>query len=102
MGSALDNSIAQSGYIKPSNKPAQKPTKQASSWGNLSYKFTKKGDKYMEDRLFAIDSPGEVQELNAFRWYQQQPRMQRPIRIISKNNSLSMKKMREMMRGMRI
>ena len=74
LGSALDNSIAQTGYIKPSGKPAKGLHKSVpSKWDNISFKFDKKADKYMERRAYAIDTRGESQDLNVFHWYKKLP-----------------------------
>jgi len=74
MGSALDHSIAQSGFIKPVDKPAKKLHKRIPSvWDSISHKFDIKKDKYVEARPYAIDTKGEVKELDVYRWYQQLP-----------------------------
>jgi len=75
LGSALDHSIAQTGYIKPSGKPAQKLHKSIPSrWDNISYKFSRKNGKIMEQRAYAIDTKGESQELNVFQWHRRLPK----------------------------
>jgi len=74
LGSALDHSIAQTGYIKPSGKPAKKLHKHIPSrWESISFKFNKKNGKWQEQRAYAIDTRGESDELNVFRWYQRLP-----------------------------
>ena len=81
MGSALDNSIAQQGYIKPSGRPATKPSKFIpDSWNNISFKFDNKNGKFLEQRNYAIDSWGESHDLDVYRWYQQLPQVKKPRR----------------------
>jgi hypothetical protein len=75
LGSALDHSIAQSGFIMPSDKPARQLTKGIPSrWEHIQHKFGKKGKRYIESRPFAIDTMGEKQELNVYQWYRQLPK----------------------------
>ena len=75
LGAALDHSIAQTGYVKPSGKPAQKLLKHLPSrWDQISYKFIRKKDRWVEDRAFAIDTRGESQELNVFQWHRRLPK----------------------------
>jgi len=74
MGSALDHSIAQSGFLKPSDKPAKTLHKRIPSrWDTISHKFGIKKGRYIEGRPYAIDTRGEQQELDVYRWYQRLP-----------------------------
>jgi len=74
MGSALDHTIAQTGFLKSAGRPAMKPSKRVPSlWNQISYKFIPKKNRWMESRAYAIDTPGESKELNVFRWYQGLP-----------------------------
>ena len=68
LGYVLDNSIAQSGYLKPVSRSA-KPLKRVlpSRWSMLSHKFDFLKGKWTESRAHAIDTRGEVDELSAFR-----------------------------------
>lgn len=90
LGSGLDHSIAQTGYIVPSGKPAQKLRKHLpSSWQGISHKFYKKNGKYVEDRAFAIDTRGESRELNVFKWWRGLPQKQQ-IKQIEKGRGLNL------------
>ena len=81
MGSALDNSIAQTGLIKPSGKPASKLHKSIPSrWSNISFKFDNKDGKFLEQRGYAIDTVGESHDLDVYRWYQRLPVVKKPKR----------------------
>jgi len=74
MGSALDHSIAQKGFLKPSDKPGKRLHKRLPSrWEQISYKFGFKKGKYTEGRPYAIDTSGEKRELDVYRWYQGLP-----------------------------
>lgn len=82
LGSALDNTVAQTGYIKPANKPAKELKRSVPSrWGSIQHKFEKKKDKVVEARPFAIDTVGEKQELNAFEWLRKLPKKKQEKKI---------------------
>ena len=91
MGSAIDNSIAQQGYIKPSGKPASSLHKVIPSrWDRITMKFDEHNGKYLEKREYAIDTWGESHDLNVYRWYQQQPVIRKSDRRTSPVFSIDM------------
>ena len=92
LGSVLDNSIAQSGYIKPAGRPAKRLRKRLpSQWGDINFKFDFSKGKWIERRGYAIDSKGEVNELNAFRMWRELPEIkQQNINFDSPNVNIDM------------
>jgi len=77
LGSALDHSIAQKGFIKPVDRPPKRLKRRIPSrWGGIRHKFYLRQGKWTEDRIHAIDQPGEVRELNAYQWLRGLPKKQ--------------------------
>ena len=77
LGSALDHSIAQTGYIKPIKGTAKRLRRNIPSrWGGISHKFSIRRGKWVENRIHAIDTPGEVRELNVYQWHRGLPKRQ--------------------------
>lgn len=83
--SALDESEAQTGYVKPtSGSPRRLNIDVDADLETLADKFYQKKGKYIEKRGYAIDSWGEIMGISAKGWYSQKkrkPRLAREVRV---------------------
>ena len=76
-GTVVDRSASRSFKITPTSGKPGRPSINTGFWPMLSYKFRggKKGKPFVERTSFAIDSPGEINEISARGWLAQQRRM---------------------------
>ena len=75
MGTALNESAAATGYIKPTQgKPKRLPFR-VDSWNSLEHMFYQnKDNRFVENTEFRINTPGEIRGISAKGWMSQKQR----------------------------
>jgi hypothetical protein len=67
-GHITDNTSAISFKIKPTKSKAQRPTTMVKPWETIKHKYTRKGEIWIEQNPYRIDTPGEKQGVSALGW----------------------------------